>query len=267
MEIEIKYKLSAGKNADEKYSFRNKYKSKIKGLDKAVDITTKKLNSLEKDIKETKQNIHIKKKEIKLNKKWYSKFRWFFTSNGFLVIGGRDSKNNEVLVKKHMEEKDLYYHADVHGAPHVVLKNPIGKEVPLEDKQEAAQFAAIYSSAWKNKIFSIDVYSVTPEQVSKTANAGESLGTGAFVIRGKREYFRKQEPKIALSYCKVKGVIAGPESAIKTQVKDYFIITPGDTKKSDISKELKLRIMKWKISVSVEDLESALPPGNSKIDN
>ncbi len=264
MEIEINYELSAGKNAENKYKGRNRYLEKIKGIDKALEITKQKTCLLEK-AKEKKPKFEIKKKEER-TKEWYEKFNWFFTTNGFLVIAGRDAKNNEQLVKKHFSVNDLYFHADIHGAPHIVIQNPKNLEIKDIDKQEAANFAAIHSSAWSSGIFSVDVYSVGYGQVSKTAGSGESLGTGAFVIRGKREYYKKINLEIAVSFDnKRKVVIAGPVSAVSVVSKDFFVLVPGKTKKSDICKELKERFSKKNISLSVDEVMSNLPPGDCDI--
>ncbi len=52
------------------------------------------------------------KRSLALQKKrWYHRFRWFTTSDGVLVIGGRDASQNEELVKKYMEGGDLFVHA------------------------------------------------------------------------------------------------------------------------------------------------------------
>jgi len=264
MEIEIVYDISAGKNAENKYKGRNRYLEKIKGIDKALEITASKMILLEKE-KAKKPKLEIKKKEER-NKEWYEKFKWFFTSNGFLVLAGRDAKNNEYLVKKHFSEHDLYFHADISGAPHTLLLNPDKKEIKDIDKEAAANFAAIHSSAWSSGTFSVDVYSVSYGQVTKTAGSGESLGTGAFVIRGKRDYYKKIDLKIAVGYdSKKKVVIVGPVYAISSTCKDHFILIPGKIKKSDICKELKARFSKKGIVVSVDDLMSNLPPGDCEI--
>lgn len=262
MQIEIIYDVSAGKNAENKYKGRNRYLEKIKGIDKALEITKKKMSLLEK---ENKPKIEIKKKEER-NKDWFENFKWFFTTNGFLVLAGRDAKNNEQLVKKHFSINDLYFHADIHGAPHTLLLNPDKKEIQERDKEEAANFAAIHSSAWSSGTFSVDVYSVGYGQVSKTAGSGESLGTGAFVIRGKRDYYKKIDLKIGVGFdSKRKVVISGPVSAISFASKDFFTLVPGKIKKSDICKELKDRFLKKSINVSIDDLMSNLPPGDCEI--
>jgi predicted ribosome quality control (RQC) complex YloA/Tae2 family protein len=264
MEIEINYELSAGKNAENKYKGRNRYLEKIKGIDKALEITKKKMTLLEKE-KANKPKLEISKKEER-NKEWFEKFKWFYSTNGFLVLAGRDAKNNEQLVKKHFAITDLYFHADIHGAPHTLLLNPDKREIKEIDKEEAANFAAIHSSAWGSGTYTVDVYSVGYGQVTKTAGSGESLGTGAFVIRGKRDYYKKIDLKIGVGFdSKRKVVIAGPVSAISFVSKDIFTLIPGKTKKSDICKELKEKFSKKGIAVSVDDLMSNLPPGDCEI--
>jgi len=48
-------------------------------------------------------------------KEWFEKFRWTYSSQGLLMIGGRDSTQNEVLFKKHMGQTDVFAHADMPG--------------------------------------------------------------------------------------------------------------------------------------------------------
>jgi len=266
MEVEINYTLSAGRNAENKYNERNKYKGKLSRLGDALIVTQNKLAEKKNEIKQQREKIiFTKKKEKAIAPEWYHKFRWFFTTNNFLVLAGRDARNNETLVKKHMDENDLYFHADVHGAPHVVLKNPNKVEIEEQDKLEAATFAGIFSSAWKTKVYSVDVYCTTPDQVSKTANTGESVGKGAFVIRGKRDYFRKLDMVVGLSFDPLLGIVSGPYNTVKQKHKFCFKLTPGDTKKSNIVYELKQKLDKKEIQATTEEIDSMLPPGDCKL--
>ncbi|MDD3178015.1 MAG: NFACT RNA binding domain-containing protein [Candidatus ainarchaeum sp.] len=264
MEIEINYKLSAGKNAEDKYILRNKLKSKVEGLDKAYNKIKTSLEKTNKDIIDISSKIVFTKRVLK-NKFWFSKFRWFFTTNNFLVIAGRDAKNNELLIKKYMDKNDVYFHADIFGAPHTILKTQI-EDVPIIDKKEAACFAASFSSAWKSKIFSVDVYSVSSNQVSKTAQTGESLSTGSFVISGKREYFRKSEIGIYIVFDKKYGVMAIPLISKDFKKYDFYIkVVPGNIKKADISKQIRDILVSKKINASIDEIESILPPGDCNI--
>lgn len=258
MDLDIYYNLSAGKNADLKYKQKQKLETKIKGLKEAQEKILFKKN-LVKTSPEKKQLTKIKQRD----KQWYEKFRWFFTSNNFLVIAGRDAKSNEVVVKKHLEEKDLYFHADTHGAPHVVLKN--GVDAKDIDRQEAAAFAAIFSSAWKNQYFSQEVYSVASDQVTKTPKSGESLGTGAFVIRGSRNYYKKLILELLVSFdITKKTVVSGPRTAIE-KYPFYFVLKPGTIKKSEACKIIKEKLETKKIIVNASEIDLFLPTGGFEI--
>ena len=54
--------------------------------------------------------------------KWYERFRWFYSSDGFLVLGGRDAETNEEIYAKYLERRDLALHTDAPGAPLTVIK-------------------------------------------------------------------------------------------------------------------------------------------------
>ncbi len=45
----------------------------------------------------------------------FEKFYWFISSENYMVIGGRDQQQNEIVVKKYLKTGDLYVHADLHG--------------------------------------------------------------------------------------------------------------------------------------------------------
>jgi len=266
MDVEINYSLSAGRNAENKYNERNKYKGKLSRLENALKITENKLIEKDKEIKSKRaKTVFIKKQEKKTENQWYHKFRWFNTTNNYLVLAGRDARNNELLIKKHMADEDVYFHAEIHGAPHVVLKNPNKDDVPDVDKQEAATFAGMFSSAWKSKIFSIDVYSTTPDQVTKTANTGESVGKGAFVIRGKRDYFHKLDLTCGIGFDEKLGIISGPYDAIKQKSKVIYKLIPGDDRKSEVVFNLKRKFEKKEIIVTTEEIDCMLPPGDCKL--
>src|SRR5208337_2898855 len=68
------------------------------------------------------KKIARKRDFIPMKKLWYHRFRWFITSDGVVVLGGRDASQNEELVKKYMAGGDLFVHADVHGASVVIVK-------------------------------------------------------------------------------------------------------------------------------------------------
>ena len=119
---------------------------------------------------------------------WFVKFHWFITSEGFLVIAGRDATQNESIYKKHLERGDAYVHADIHGAASVVVKlGNLAPAITPISLAEAGQFSLCLSSAWSSKIVT-SAWWVRADQVSKTAPTGEYLVTGSFMIRGRKNF-------------------------------------------------------------------------------
>src|SRR5205807_2176696 len=101
---------------------------------------------------------------------WFEAYRWTLSSDGNLILGGRDARTNDQLVKKHLKEGDRYAHADIHGAPSTVIKD--GARAPETTLREACEFALAYSKAWSAGLASGSAYWVLPEQVSKQSESG-----------------------------------------------------------------------------------------------
>jgi Predicted RNA-binding protein homologous to eukaryotic snRNP len=175
---------------------------------------------------------------------WYERFRWFHTSDDFLVVGGRDADQNEALVKKYLEGNDRFFHAQAHGGPVTVLKatgpSEPSRDVEIPDRSlaEAAQFAVVYSSVWKAGRFAGDAYEVAPSQVSKTPESGEYLEKGGFAVRGDRTYHRDVACEAVVGV-QVEGetrVVGGPPSAVEQRVETGVRLRPGRYAQNDAAK-------------------------------
>jgi predicted ribosome quality control (RQC) complex YloA/Tae2 family protein len=207
---------------------------------------------------------------IPMKKLWYHRFRWFITSDGVVVLGGRDASQNEELVKKYMAGGDLFVHADVHGASVVIVK---GK---TERMDEVAQFAASYSGAWRSGHASADIYSALPTQVSKTPESGEFVSRGSFIVRGERTYYKNVPLLVGIGLMlePSAAMIGGPPSAIKGRTAAYIELQPGQFEPNDVAKKA-LRILKSKIPeddvkslkgiLNTEGVAGFVPPGGSDI--
>lgn len=252
--FEIDFRKSAAENANLAYKLSKKFKEKAERAKEA-------LKESEKKLKERK----LEKKEKKEREFWFEKYRWCISSDGNLIIGGKDAKTNERIVKKHMEERDIYVHADIHGAPSCILKcrDIYGKEREITEKsiEEACQFAGIYSKAWK-QFGEVMVYWVYPDQVSKTPESGEFLPKGAFVIRGKRNYVRcRMEMAIGeISIEGIKKVMGGPVDSVKARSDRFVVIQPGYIKKEKFAK-----LLAEKLEVTPDKVSKALPPGDVQV--
>ncbi len=246
---------SIEENASLYYEKAKKMKKKAEGAKKALEENLRKVKKLEKEKK------IIEEKEVKkpsrTEKKWYEKFHWFISSEGFLVIGGRDSTSNEIVIKKHTDKNDLVFHTDITGSPFFVVKSN-GKEIGEDTKKQTADATISYSKAWKLGLTTTPVFYVKPEQVSKKAKPGEYLKKGAFMIYGKTNYI---ENKINLAVgIKDDVIMAGPVEAIKKNCEKFVEIKQGREKTSSVAK-----IIKHKIGGNLDDIIRALPAGGCEV--
>ncbi|GAB6102407.1 ribosome rescue protein RqcH [Thermococcus atlanticus] len=264
--VKLYLEKSLGENAELYYEKAKKARHKLEGAKIAHENTKRKLREIEELIEEEmKKELNVKRLE-KRKKRWFEKFRWFLSSEGFLVLGGKDASTNEMLIKKHMNENDLYCHADVYGAPHVVIKD--GRKAGEKTIFEACQFAVSMSKAWSRGVYSEDAYWAYPEQVTKKTPSGEYLGKGAFMVYGKRNWFHGLPLKLAVGIVSYEGddfVVCAPVDAIKAHANRYIVIRPGGLKKSELVKRIKHIFEKWGYRVREEDIMAVLPPGNGEI--
>ena len=274
IDVTLDIRASAQDNASLAYDQAKKSESKIQGARKQIEKTKEKLQKLEVKVSEPE----TKKAPVKTRKKrWYEKFRWFISSEGFLVLGGRDVKSNENLAKRQMGANDVFLHAALHGAPYTIVKVP--DEPPGQQTlEEAAQFAVTFSRAWQDGLSSGDAYWVNPEQVSFSPPSGEYLPTGAVMLYGTKNYIRRVPIELAVGVIledEYAIPISGPPSAVTTQTEYYVRVMPGDLKKGQLVKEVLNRLKglvpeEQSVLVSQipqEDMMRVLPAGSGRIES
>jgi len=286
-EVKLDIRKTIGENANLIYSKGKKAEQKIKGTIEAIN------KSKEKMTKFVKEREGLDDEVVGLVKKrkqaWYEKFRWFHSSDGFLIVGGRDATSNEILFKTHLQPEDLVFHTNIPGSPLVIVKNPDNKEFPEQTINEAAIFVGSYSNAWKEDWGYIDVWYVNPNQVSKTPPTGEYLPKGSFMISGKKNVIKnaKNELGIGIEIKESKTdtigderviflkILCGPLSAIKTQVSHIIKIKPSKDglSKGKLAKEIKSILLnqsddqfkKWIKLLKEDEIILSLPSGKSII--
>jgi len=269
--INLRHSIQA--NADKYYSRSKKAEKKLRGAEKTLRETRAKIEEVKKQVIRVKATQRPLAKRRK--REWFEKFRWFRSSDGFLVIGGRDATSNEILIKKHMEPHDLVFHAEILGAPFVLIKTE-GKTAPEQTINEAAQLAASYSRAWREMLGAVNVYWVNPDQVSKTPPSGQFLKKGSFMIRGSKNFVRGVPLQVAIGVQTVEEemmVVGGPVDAIAHQTKVYVEVVPGEQKSSQLAKQIRHQLSK-KVSedlkrsiteIPLEEIQRFIPLGRGKI--
>lgn len=257
MEVDIYLNKTVEQNAEIYYEKSKKAKKKLKGAIEAVERFSKTLDKLE--------DVKIEHKELTRQRKrlWFEKFRWFISSTGFLVIGGRDATTNEIAIKKHTEKDDIVLHTDMAGSPFFVIKAD-KKKIDKKTISEAADATCSFSRAWKLGLNTQSVFYVNPDQVSKEANPGEYLPKGAFMIRGKTNYINN---KTNLTVGKIKDgeykglIMCAPLEAVKKHCEKSISLVQGDKKPSDIAKKIKKQLK----YPNIDDIIRVFPSGGVEI--
>ncbi|KAM0193967.1 hypothetical protein ACHAPI_007396 [Fusarium lateritium] len=190
LNVEINLSLSPWSNAreyfDQRKSAASKEEKTQQQASRALKNAEQKINEdLKKGLKQEKALLQPIRKQM-----WFEKFIWFISSDGYLVIGGKDAQQNEIVYKKYLRKGDVYCHADLHGASSVIIKNnPQTPDAPIPPAtlSQAGSLAVCSSSAWDSKA-GMSAWWVNADQVSKSAPTGEFLPAGSFMIRGKKNF-------------------------------------------------------------------------------
>jgi predicted ribosome quality control (RQC) complex YloA/Tae2 family protein len=297
-EVAVDVDTGVEKNADRLYTEAKRIEEKKEGALAAIENTREELAAVRERRDEWEADddpdpdaesddgdadrdwLAMESIPIRASEEWYERFRWFHTSDGFLVIGGRNADQNEEIVTKYLDKHDRFLHTQAHGGPVTVVKasgpsepaEPV--DFPETTLEEAAQFAVSYSSTWKEGRYAGEAYMVTPDQVSKTPESGEYVEKGSFVIRGDRTYFRDVESEVAVGIqCEGETrVVGGPPSAIEGRVATAVRLRPGQYAQNDAAKllyrEFKSRFADQSFLrkvASPDRIQEFLPAGGSEI--
>lgn len=218
-----------------------------------------------------------------ISREWYERYRWFITTDGLLVIGGRDASSNSALIRKHLTEHDIVFHAEVYGSPFFIIKNAAAFALTQEGTinsslHQVAQATISFSRAWKDGLSSADAYWVMAEQVKKGAPTGQFLPKGSFVIEGKRNYLKGVELRLAIGIMQLNNretLLCGPEEAIKKRSIFYAVLLQGGMDPMNAAKKVKSEFVKIaddniKIAesikhISLDEFVRALPTGQSRL--
>lgn len=180
--------------------------------------------------------------------KEYQKYRWFFTSSGNLVIGGKSDEQNEDIMKKYSASREEYVvmHTSAPGSPFTLIKNASKK-----DLDEMAVFTACFSQQWKKNQDSAEVDVFTIEQVNKD----KKMKTGTFGVAGK---IQKKNVKLELTLEFQEGKLRCiPKISLK---KPFVVISPGNLNKDEAVDSIRKIVRdKFNYIMSKDEIMAALP--------
>ena len=265
--IKINTKSSLQSIASVLFNEAKKQSGAISSIEEIKSKTEKKLEKFQSKTESEKDLIVVS--EIR-KKSWYERYRWFFTSDGFLVVGGRDAASNSAVVRKHLVKNDKIFHADIFGSPFFIIKD--AENAPDTSMNEVAHATVCFSRAWREGLYGVSAYWVNPEQVKKSAPSGEFLPKGSFTIDGQRNFINSKNLILAVGIIPQEdgySLTCGPPDTIKKNSICYAIIEPHGSEMADNAKKIRIEFLKIyeeiTKKISIDDFVRVLPAGKSQI--
>ena len=239
----------------------------IKSIEQIKENTLKKLQKLQNQTESEKNLVLVS--DIR-KKNWYERYRWFFTSDGMLAVGGRDAASNSAVVRKHLGKNDRIFHGEIHGSPFFILKD--ADNAPVASMNEVAHATACFSRAWREGMHGLKTYWVNPDQVKKSAPSGQFLPKGSFTIEGKRNFIGVPSLRLAVGIIPQEEhylLTCGPPEPIKKNSICYAIIEPHGNEMVEAAKKIRIEFSKIKEeiakTITIDDFVRVLPAGQSQI--
>lgn len=190
---------------------------------------------------------------IELSKN-HARYKWFVTSSGKMVIGGKSAAQNDELLKKvtSLGTELIVMHTADPGSPFsVVLASP--DKLKESDLEECATFTACFSQSWKRNKKQTAVHIFSSTQLYKSS----SMAQGTWMVKGS---VKKKVVQLALTLKVQKGVLRAVPAT--KQSKKVTLIVPGTIAKEDMPAKLSLELSE---PFSTEEVLAALPAGKMRL--
>ena len=265
--IKINTKSPLQSTASVLFNEAKKQSGAISSIQSIKEKTEKKLEKFQSKT-ESKKDLFVVT-EIR-KKSWYERYRWFFTTDGYLTVGGRDAASNSAVVRKHLVKNDKIFHGDIFGSPFFILKD--AEHAPNTSMNEIAHATVCFSRAWREGLYGVSAYWIHPDQVKKSAPSGEFLPKGSFTIEGQRNFIKSETLRLAVGIIKQDDdyvLTCGPPESIKKYSTLYAIIEPHGSEMAETAKKIRIEFSKLEEQIAknipIDDYVRALPAGKSKI--
>jgi len=263
--IKIDLNSSLPTTASTLFNESKKQKAAIGSIEKLLKKTE---NELEKVVKKGESAKQVTVTQVR-KKNWFERYRWFYTTDGVLAIGGRDSSSNSAIIRKHLQKNDKVFHAEMSGSPFFLLKGD--DAATPASLTEVAHATVCFSKVWKEAFYGSSAYWVNPDQVKKGAPSGQSMAKGSFMIEGQRNFVKISSLKMCVAIIKHEEsylLTCGPPSLKNTAV-CYAMIEPTGQDMPDVAKRIRYEFLSSNEEIakpfSIDDFVRVLPTGACNI--
>ena len=181
----------------------------------------------------------------------YKKYRWFYTSNKTLVVGGKNAQQNDELLRDVLSAKKDYYvmHTSSPGSPFSIMLKDRAK-ISEKEIDECAIFTGCFSRAWREgkKKAIIDIF--TTAQLSKT----KEMKAGMWQVKNP---IKRVGVELKLALAVQRGILRAVP--VTSTEKVLMIVCPGSVDKRDMAAKLGVELGD---KHAHDEIIAALPAGN-----
>lgn len=163
IELEIDPNISLQDAAGQFFRLYNKAKRAREEITQRVDVLRRELEALGRQEQRLDEIVHTgderaltefdkpsEKRKVSAERKREQQIpgvRRYLSSDGYEILVGRGARDNDNLTFRIARPNDLWLHAGDYPGSHVVIRNPMRKEIPQRTVIEAAQLAGRFSQA------------------------------------------------------------------------------------------------------------------------
>jgi len=263
--IKVDLNSSLPTTASTLFNESKKQKSAIGSIEKLLKKTQ---SELEKVIEKGESAKSVSFSLVR-KKNWFERYRWFYTTDGVLAVGGRDSSSNSAIIRKHLDKNDKVFHAEISGSPFFLLKD--NDATTPASLTEVAHATVCFSKVWKESMYGSSAYWVNPDQIKKGAPSGQFMAKGSFMIQGQRNFVKISTLKMCVAIIKHEEsylLTCGPPSLKNTAV-CYVMIEPSGSDMADVAKKIRYEFLSSNEEIakpfSIDEYVRVLPAGPCRI--
>ncbi len=178
--IELQPELTPRQNCDRYFDTYKKYKQGLSLTLDEISLQEKQLKDLQEKsiiISTCQDPLELEQFDppspSKADKKKKPKTGLLFRSNGFNILVGRNSKENDQLLRKYVRGNDLWLHVRDYSGGYIFIKTIKSKTIPLETLLDAANLALLYSAKkYKDKA---DIHYTAVKNLRRVKGGKEGL--------------------------------------------------------------------------------------------
>lgn len=187
VKVEIDLGMSAWANSRKYFEVKKNAAAKQERTVQQAEFAYKSAEKkIQRDLKATLEKNSLQQTMLHTIREpfWFEKFFWFLSTDGYLVLGGRDRFQNDLLLTRYFKKNDVYVHCDVEGASVVIVKNFLNvPEIPPSTLTQAGALAVCTSKAWDNKILT-SAWWAHRDQIPKLSPQGDIITSSRIIVKG-----------------------------------------------------------------------------------